>query len=468
MLPFLRLRTSTASTPWEGESTIIVDDGTIPVDRDNEFPKASANIEDDGNEVPKATQSPTSLPKTAFVRYSAAAAQSSNNTEMRSFKWLWSDGCVFFAPNTTGNFYGVLGAPAMAFAASQSGETSRGNYNTFTQLSDQLKDTFFSIMYDTTKRVLSSEETMPDARQRIGVRRAADSDSATSYMEAYMTLASACAGLAPAVHGAGVVGQRSVFVMDAHTPLDELMRPHSIDGVRLPPRPAVQGLDDAIGLAFHKVAQRGLLMLDSKPKNFVVDLLGVAPKVMAIDYDERFCSYHPVADARCIFVVNATIFLLSIPPQCTKDGSALHFEHIFSYRPILNLQQRLRLALEARGNEALCVALQEQLFHNRRFPTLKPLNTVELGRLSRSIIWMANHYAMFDGGNSFNVKCPIAGLKFDAPIWPQLLNHVLQLRHTPLGEEESANDLRRAELALVDGPLARLEDPPSGEATPSL
>jgi len=154
--------------------------------------------------------------------------------------------------------------------------------------------------------------------------------------------------------------------------------------------------------------------------------------------------------------------------QCTNDGSELHFEHIFSYRPILNLQQRLRLALEARGNEALCVALQEQLFHNRRFPTFNPLNTVELGRLSRSIIWMANHYAMFDGGNPFNVKCPIAGLKFDAPIWPQLLNHVLQLRHTPLGEEESANDLRRAELALVDGPLARLEDPPSGEATPSL
>lgn len=435
MLPLLRLRTSTESTPREVERTIIVDGGTVYVDN--------------GNEVPKATQEPTPPPRNGFVTFWAANDHSLYKNEMLSFKSLWSTGCVFFAPNTTGMFHCTHGSSeSLAFAALQSGRKSSGSYNTFTQLSDQLKDTFFSKIDYTTKTFLYGEKKTPDALQRIGVRHAVDYDSTTSYMEAYMTLAFACAGLAPAVHGAGVIGGRSVFVMDAHTPLEELMRPHSIDDVRLPPRPAVQGLDEAIGLAFINVAQSGLLMLDSKPGNFVVDLLGDAPKVMAIDYDAQFCSYHPVADARCIFVVNATMFLLSIPQQCTKERGEINSK-LFSYRPIVNLQQRLRLALEARGNEALCVALQEQLFHNRLFPSPGPLYTDDLDRVSRSVVYLANHYANFDGGSLSQIKCPIEGLKFDAPIWPQLVNHVLQLRHTPLGEEDHANDLRRAALAVV-------------------
>ena len=444
MLPPLNFKT--------GSETIVLDDGTVVLngldgEEDAPTPPAGAPVQND------------------VVSFEETDTAPLRKLAMRSFGSLWSEEWTFFAPNVTRTFHGTMkyagGENSMLarslrlglqFAAAQSGRASSGSYNTFTLLSEEETNTFFDTIDPGMETFFSGPVTRPakrnaDVRRRVGVRRSLSPDSNASYIEAYTTLASACAGFAPAVHVAGIVDGRSVFVMDAHTPLSELMASRSIGGVRLPPRPSVPGLDGAIGALFAKVAKSGLLMLDSKPANIVVDLAGDAPTAFAIDYDELFCSYKPKADSACVFVVNATMFLLSMPQRCIKEGEGDIKAMLFSYRPIVDLKQRLRRALGALRTEDLCVALNEHLFHNRLHPSRVSLHTVDTDRLSRLVIFLANHYANFDGGSHLQVSCPIDGLKFDAPIWPQLVRHVMGMHATPVGDEDLADDLRRASLA---------------------
>jgi hypothetical protein len=323
-----------------------------------------------------------------------------------------------------------------------------GSYNAFTKLFDSEKDEFFSTLVDLRGDFVSNLLPIANAKNtsanlKIGVRRSFTDDSTTSAEEAYMTLTAASTGLGPVVHAAGIVNDRSVFVMDAHTPLSDLMGPAVVNGTRLPPRPAVKGLDAAVGAAFARVAQQGLLMLDSKPSNLVVDLSGDLPNVLAIDYDSLFCAYLPQAASECVFVVNATMFLLSIPEQCISDKGIDVNSKLMTYRPINDLQMRLRAAIDEIGANGLCAALKKQLFHNR----VRPFTTIgraDTDTIARSIVFLANHYAKFDGGSESNTKCPINGLKFDEPIWPQLLGHVLRMQATPVTDEEIAENFRRA------------------------
>ena len=273
------------------------------------------------------------------------------------------------------------------------------------------------------------------------MRRALTRDAEKSAGEAYMTLHAASLGIGPVVHAAGLVEGESVYVVDAHTPLGSLMRRRTINDQRLPPRPALRGLDEAVGAAFAKVAQSGLLMLDSKPENIVVDLSGDTPVVLAIDFDDQFCVYVPKDQASCVFVVNATMFLLSIQETCVRDGAEDNKEN---YRPIADLQRRLRLAMTSLDSKGLCDVLSRRLFHERRYPS-KKLSATNVDKLARVVVFLADHYARFDGGRYDHLKCPIDGLSFDAPIWPQLVKHVLlDMKPTPVGDDDFTDELRRA------------------------
>ena len=441
MLPLLTLRTGPENTEAEtedGDGTVVLEDGTFVVD-----------LEEEDEPVDQTEDAPV---QNDLVSFDEAGTRTAKQFSIRSFGPLWSEGWAFFAPSVTHTFYGTMkykgGAnfnlarslrQSLEFAAAQSvDQTSSGSYNVFRVFSEDQTNTFFYNIDDGIEKFISGLERKPktkknaDARRQIGVRHALSYDTNASSIEAYMTLASACAGIAPAVHVAGVMDRRSVFVMDAYRPLLDLMRPYTIKDVRLPPRPAVRGLDDAIGLLFAKVAKNGLLMLDSKPGNIVVDLSGDMATAFAIDYDAQFCSYQPNADTTCVFVVNAVMFLLSMPQRCFKEGEDNFDSKLYTYRPVVNLKERLRYALNQLRNEDLCVALKEQLFHNRLHPLPVPLQSVDTDRLSRSIVFLANHYANFDGGSQTYVKCPIDGLEFDAPIWPQLVKHVLERRQTEI------------------------------------
>jgi hypothetical protein len=469
MLPLLTLRTGVDTVvvgpenPEDGteddggtvvleDGTVVLEDGTFVVDLEEEEPT---------------DQTADAAAKDDIALFDEVGTRTAKQLAIRSFGALWSEGWAFFAPSVTHTFYGTMkykgGAnfnlarslrQSLEFAVAQSaGQTSGGNYNIFRVLSEDQTNTFFYNIDDGIEKFISGLEKKPkkkknaDARRQIGVRHALSDDTSESSVEAYMTLASACAGLAPAVHVAGVVDRRSVFVMDAYRSLSDLMRPHSIKGVRMPPRPAVRGLDDAIGLLFANVAKNGLLMLDSKPSNIVVDLSGAMATAFAIDYDAQFCSYQPNADTTCVFVVNAVMFLLSMPQRCFKEGGENVNSKLYTYRPVVNLKERLRYALKQLRDEDLCVALKEQIFHDRLQPLPVPLQLLDTDRMSRSIVFLANHYANFDGGSQTYVKCPIDGLEFDAPIWPQLVKHVLERRQTEIGDEDRADQLRRASLA---------------------
>ena len=313
------------------------------------------------------------------------------------------------------------------------GLVTKGANNKFTKLLGADIEEFFSILWASILRNLSPAYEV-NVFPSIGVRHSTDTDIDVenpdpyhrSAHEAFMTLTAASTGVGPVVHAAGIVKQRSVFVMDAHTPLSSLMTRAE----------TVAGLGPAICHAFERVASTGLLMLDSKPANFVVDLDedGKVGKVLAIDYDSTFCSYEHGTEPECLFVVNATMFLLSIHTdvaKCTKED--------FEYKlPIRSLQDRLRVALGAVGDSKLCGALDRQLFQNRTYP----INIDYSGKvdsIARSIIYYANYYANFDGGSQSGTHCPIDGLKFYKPIWPQLVAHVLRMQQSQVAEDETVD-----------------------------
>ena len=442
MLPLIPLQTD--------GSTVIVENEERPADSSEETP-------------------PQPL-RNDFITFEYSDSKLTKILAMRSFQPMWYANWMFFGHDSAKpTFYGTINQPGSAnFALSsglrnsllfadrmtkllvseldQSGVNS-GSYNMFTTLFYSESDEFFGKFMDSRGEFVSALLPIANAedaraRRKIGVRRSLVDDSKTSAEEAYMTLTAASTGLGPVVHAAGIVNDRSVFVMDAHTPLSDLMRPVVVDGMRFPPRPAVSGLDAAVGAAFARVAQHGLLMLDSKPSNLVVDLSGDSPNVMAIDYDSLFCSYQPQAESKCVFVVNATMFLLSIPEQCISEKGVDANSKLMTYRPIYDLQLRLRAAIEEIGESGLCAALEKQLFHNRVRPFMT-LGRADTDTMAKSIVYLANHYANFDGGSESHIKCPINGLKFDEPIWPQLLGHVLRMQQTNITDKEIAENFRR-------------------------
>jgi hypothetical protein len=416
------------------------------------------------------TPQPTPL-RNDFITFEYSDSYQTKILMMRSFQPMWYSNWMFFGHGSAKpKFHGTInqrGGENFALSSGlrnsllfadrmtrllvselhQSG-VNRGSYNMFTTLFYSESDEFFEKFMDNRGEFVSALLPIANAedaraRRKIGVRRSLVDDSKTSAEEAYMTLTAASTGLGPVVHAAGIVNDHSVFVMDAHTPLSDLMRPVVVGGMRFPPRPAVSGLDAAVGAAFARVAERGLLMLDSKPANLVVDLSGDSPNILAIDYDPLFCAYQPQAESRCVFVVNATMFLLSIPEQCISEKGVDANSNLMTYRPINDLQMRLRAAIDEIGANGLCAALKKQLFHNRVRP-FTIIGRADTDTIARSIVFLANHYAKFDGGSESNTKCPINGLKFDEPIWPQLLGHVLRMQATPVTDEEIAENFRRA------------------------
>lgn len=443
MLPLIPLQTD--------GSTVIVDDDVRPADSYEETP--SQPLRND------------------FVTLNYSDVKEGKNLTMRTFQPMWYSNWIFFGYDSADHaFHGTLNRPGGENFALSTGLRNSlffadrmtkilasellhegvkgGSYNTFTTLFDGESDEFFDKLRDRRGEFVSAllpiantEDTR--TRRKIGVRRSFVDDSKWSAEEAYMTLAAASTGLGPVVHAAGIVNDRSVFVMDAHTPLSDLMHPVVVNGIRFPPRPAVSGLDAAVGAAFARVAQHGLLMLDSKPSNLVVDLSGGTPNVLAIDYDSLFCSYQPKAESKCVFVVNTTMFLLSIPEQCISERGVDANSKLVTYRPIYDLKMRLRAAIEDIGESGLCAALKQQLFHNRVRPFMT-IGRAGTDTMAKSIVYLANHYANFDGGSESHIKCPIEGLKFDEPIWPQLLGHVLRMQHTNITDEEIAENFRRA------------------------
>jgi len=433
MLPFVGLPTS------QLEDTLVLD-GTLVV----ETPPKNEN---GGRVRVRLPEERVGVKDGDVVVFEDMGSPDEHRLAMHGFASMWREGWTFFALHSLGVFRGVVALEggehrelargvgrALEFAAAQPFST-RGSFNSYRLLSDEESDAFFSLMG------VGGPGPGPAPQRRVGVRRALTRDAERSAGEAYMSLHAASLGIGPVVHAAGLVDGKSVYVVDAHTPLASLMRRRTINDQRLPPRPALRGLDEAVGAAFAKVAQSGLLMLDSKADNVVVDLSGDTPVVLAIDFDDQFCAYLSKDQASCVFVVNATMFLLSIQETCVRDGAEDNKEN---YRPIADLQRRLRLAMTSLDSKGLCDVLSRRLFHERRYPPWK-LSATNVDKLARVVVFLANQYARFDGGAYDHLKCPIDGLSFDAPIWPQLVKHVLlDMKPTPVGDDDFTDELRRA------------------------
>ena len=363
--------------------------------------------------------------------------------QIEHFERLWKTGWLFTSSSENddddGYFFGARPGNGLLyrkllrqikFAASRSETATKGSHNSFTSL--------------------GGVEGEFQTRRRFGVRRALKEDRNSSAVEAFMTLDAACVGIGPVVHVAGILNNRSVFVVDQHTPLNQLMETHSLNGIAMPPRPAITGLDRAIGLAFERVAVHGLLMLDTKPHNLVVDLSdSKTPKVLAIDYDSKFCAYVDGTDSPCLLVLNTVLFLLSFPSFCFDEFDGQERPSRISYRPVNDLKRRLRsnLALSSsstavQSGSGLCDLIKNHLFSSRVHTQGVSLHLLNQDLISRTVIFIANFYAKFDGGDKNMLKCPIADLKFDDPIWPQLVNHALKMKPTAVNDDDDFNDAR--------------------------
>ncbi|MDA9603652.1 hypothetical protein N9S30_00695, partial [bacterium] len=441
--------------PSEGGGTFpAADDGTVPPSEDGgTFPAA-----DDGT-VPVETapanergdtQPPSPAPDSSVQAYKKFRVDSSSNRQLRhqaedkDFLELWASGRWFFNARTESDGFplnGFIGKSdsydiqTMEIAwiiASGTPPSNRGTYNTFVRLEG-------SARTDMGKRIGYDGE--------LGVRfnslPIGSGKMEASATEAFVTLWAASVGIGPRVLLSGVYSNRSVYLLAAYTPLSRVLETKS--------RP-VRGLDDALSRVIVKASLAGLLMLDTKPADVVLDYHEASHRckqAFIVDYDIGFMSLYDIAgerrkaSTRCLFIINSVLFLLAWRQGCVDNLTRRELKKEYEHYPIKTLVQRLRQAVaEAKADsetnrDVLCRVLNKSMFVDRTAPSSTRTSLVfnvsegddkqKVEVVARFILYLADFFGHFGGGSP--VFCPIDGLKLDEAIWPQLVDASANAKH---------------------------------------
>jgi len=351
--------------------------------------------------------------------------------------------------------------------ASGSAPSNLGTYNTFVRLEGSARtDMGRRIGYDGELGVRynslslgSNKKKRQDSAMEAFVKKQKQ-DSAT---EAFVTLWAASVGIGPRVLLSGMYENRGVYLLVAYTPLSRVLKTKSMP---------VRGLDDALSRVIVKASLAGLLMLDTKPDDVVLDYDEAShscKQAFIVDYDITFTALYDItggprdASTRCLFIINSVLFLLSWRQGCVDNLTRGKIRKEYQHYPIKTLVQRLRKAVaEAKADsetnkDVLCRVLNMSMFVDRTVPSSTRTSLVfnvsgrddegQVKVVARFIIYLADYFGHFGGGDP--VFCPIPGLKFDEAIWPQLVDASINAKHyDQIIDESEEKDAMAATLGV--------------------
>jgi hypothetical protein len=395
---------------------------------------------------------PPPAPASSVQAYKEFRVNSLSNRQLRhqaqdkEFLKLWESGRWFFRARTESDEFPLKGfigksdsydTETMEMAwivASGTKSSNQGTYNTFVRLEGSARE-------DIGKRV-GYDDALGVRFNSLPMESNADKMD-ESGMEAFVTLWAASVGIGPRVLLSGMYKNRGVYLLAAYTPLSRVLKTKS--------RP-VCGLDDALSRVIVKASLAGLLMLDTKPADVVLDYDEVShscKQAFIVDYDTGFTALYDIArerhnaSTRCLFIINSVLFLLSWRQGCVNNLTRGELKKEYNLYPIMTLVQRLRQAVaEAKADsetnrDILCSVLNKSMFVDRTMPSSTKTSLVfnvsdgggeeKVEVVARFIIYLADFFGHFGGGSP--VFCPIPDLKFDEPIWPQLVDASMNAKH---------------------------------------
>ena len=460
--------------PIEGGGTVPADDGTVPAET---VPAETVSVETVPANERGGTQPPSPAPDSSVQVYKESVQAYTepvqaytepvqayrefrvdlfSNRQLRyqaegnEFFEMWNSGRWFFKARTESDEFPLKGfigksdsydthTMEMAWVvASGSAPSNLGTYNTFVRLEGSARtDIGKRIWYDGEFGVRYNSLSMGHNEKKKQKKK---QDSAT---EAFVTLWAASVGIGPRVLLSGMYEDRGVYLLVAHTPLSRVLKTKSMP---------VRGLDDALSRVIVKASLAGLLMLDTKPDDIVLDYDKAShscKQAFIVDYDITFTALYDIAggprdtSVRCLFIINSVLFLLSWRQGCVDNLTRAKIKNEYEHYPIKTLVQRLRKAVaEAKADsetskDVLCRVLNMSRFVDRTVPSSTRTSLIfnvsgrddqgQVEVVARFIIYLADYFGHFGGGDP--VFCPIPGLKLDEAIWPQLVDASINSKH---------------------------------------